>query len=82
MKPEDFRELRHLAQYDARRRGYVAISCQGKHKFDSFTAASGTMRRELRRQAKPYHCGVCGGWHIGGIQSGRQARLAREGVCA
>lgn len=82
MKYEEYRELRKLVQYDARRRGFVATSCQGKHRFPSFSAAGETIGPRLRRVAKAYHCPACNGWHIGGVQSGRQARLAREGVCA
>jgi hypothetical protein len=80
VKTPDFFELKRLVHFDAmlkrakeRRR---AVQCEGKHRFDSFAAAEGTMRPELRKVAKVYHCGICHAFHIGSLATGRANRLA------
>ena len=78
MKPEDWNELRNLVRYDARQRIRERSACEGKHRFNTFTEAQRTMRRELRRVARPYHCTDCGGFHIGGLVNGRRHRVAQE----
>jgi len=82
MKPDDYAELRNLVRYDARRREFTASSCSGKHRFESFTQADRTIRRDLRKQARAYHCSDCHGYHVGGVANYRRKRLAREGKCA
>ena len=79
MKPDEYAELRNLVRYDARRREFTASSCSGKHRFESFTQADRTIRRDLRKAARAYHCCECGGYHVGGIANFRRKRLAREG---
>lgn len=81
MKPDDYAELRNLVRYDARRREFTASSCSGKHRFESFTQADRTIRRDLRKQARAYHCNDCKFFHVGGIINGRRSRLARERNC-
>lgn len=76
MNPRDFHELRNLAHLDARKRAYRDTACSGKHTFDSFDAARRTMNRDLLKVARPYHCGSCGGFHIGSIATRRGKRMA------
>lgn len=50
---------------------YVASSCAGKKTFDSFALASRIAARSRRRGGRkserlaPYHCRLCGSWHVG-----------------
>lgn len=75
MKPADYIELRALVRYDARQRVFRLSACEGKHRFDSFTAAQRTMRSELRRVAHVYHCKACHGFHIGNRENTRRGRI-------
>lgn len=83
MKPEEFTELKRLVQYDAASRGAKVTrelsDCRGKHRFESFAAAARTLRRkDLRHEAQPFHCRVCGGYHIGSVIMTRQKRLMQR----
>lgn len=84
MKPADFNELCALIRVDFRARVRQESDCTGKHKFGSYDAALKTMRRDLFKVARPYHCRCCGGYHIGNIVGMRQKRLflnERRGAC-
>lgn len=73
MRPEDFYELRYLAQKDSKERTMVHSMCEGKRRFDTKSEAD-----RIIRQGKPissYHCMVCNGWHVGAISVKRQKRL-------
>lgn len=80
MKSADFFELRALARHDANlrraERTRHASQCEGKHRFESFGAADGTIRRDLRKEAKVYHCALCRGFHIGSVAAKRWKRLS------
>ena len=63
MSPEDFRELRYLAQRDARGR---QSTCMGKDGFENHGKAMQAIGRRLKSaRAHPYRCRYCGLWHIG-----------------
>lgn len=77
MNGSEFHELRLLAQSDARQRTRREVECSGKHAFESFAAADRTIRRDLRKAARAYHCGSCHAYHVGGIAQKRHYRIAK-----
>lgn len=52
--------------------------CEGKHKYESATAAQQGVSNRLRRLVRPYHCQICQGWHVGSVEGGRRKRVARD----
>lgn len=72
MSPEEFHELRALAQRDAWERVHVDAQCTGKFRHTSKSEAERAIRK---RGIHTYHCTYCHAWHVGGTN--QVARLAR-----
>jgi hypothetical protein len=71
MTPADFRELRRLAQLDAKKR---AEGCWGKTRYATRSEAERSASYAHRRRCVPYRCTFCGAWHKGSIIGERVRR--------
>lgn len=89
MKPEDFAELRRLAQWDERRRESEKVRrlamCAGKERFDSLTLAQQVAKRrsERGRPCHAYACQHCHTYHVGWrppLQSTRIYKRRKEAL--
>lgn len=49
-------------------------SCEGKVKFSTFTLAA----QRARKETQPYHCKVCGSFHLGSQMNRRLGRRPRR----
>lgn len=52
--------------------------CEGKHRYDTRTQAKNGISNRLKGKTVLYHCSMCTGWHIGGIDVHRQKELAKK----
>ena len=52
--------------------------CQGKHAYDSRSQALLGVQHRLRKMIAPYHCDVCGCWHVGNQNTKRKVELAKR----
>lgn len=76
MSPSELAELKWLVHWYERQCRERRVMCDGKHKFDTFTAAAQTIRPgSARRETEPYKCKVCQFWHVGSARSTRERRL-------
>jgi hypothetical protein len=52
-------------------------ACAGKVVFDTYSHARRSMRK-TDRGVQPYHCRVCGKWHMGSNTNTRGRKLQRK----
>lgn len=78
VEENDFRELRYRLQAVDRRQKAHSTMCEGKHRFASYAQAQSTLRNNLKREAHPYRCPDCKGWHIGNRDYERGRRIAER----
>lgn len=66
-----------MKQHESER---IAAECKGKHRMTGSEAATAAKNYKRRKngEVNVYKCGVCGGWHIGGIKSARIDRIYRR----
>lgn len=55
----------------------ILSACAGKVVFETHGHAQKAMRKNERGYT-PYHCKVCGKWHLGGNINGRWRKLQRK----
>ena len=86
--------LSHLMERFAVKHGRDFAMCAGKEHFESFSHANMIRQRMAIRQKKgtlkkrergfamrePYHCPVCGDWHLGRPDKPRKLRSKRRGA--
>ncbi len=54
--------------------------CEGKHRYDSYSAAQIGIRKRLKGKIQAFHCSVCDGWHLGGQETRRKVILAKKAI--
>lgn len=72
MRPEDWAELRRLAQELMRKETMRLSSCTGKQGFDSRPEALRTIRPRVQGIVSPYRCRVCHRYHVGSVEERRR----------
>lgn len=81
MSPKDESDLRRLVKLEYKVREFRLSTCEGKERLPSFSAAehrSKIIAHRFSERMAPYHCRLCGFWHVGGGVEKTPAQCRRD----